>query len=213
MARNSLRFVHADRPPATDELRVFDSLTRPFLGAEFTFRIVGSSHYISAPAYGFHELSSCTTAPAAPVDEVENDGDGEREDEGDETDEGGNAPTREEATIPLEPDRPSRRLAFETDALRCETVVDHRRLAAFPHERFRTRPESFDLAYAFDGDPEAVTTIELGADGYETYHTYPEFDLALYTRTVFTDAREGVALESAAAGDPFASRESLEGAD
>jgi hypothetical protein len=61
--------------------------------------------------------------------------------------------------------------------LRCETLVERRPLAAFPAE------ESFDLAYWFDDD--AVTTIDLRSDGYETYHTYPEFDLALYTRTVF----------------------------
>lgn len=174
MVRDTLRFVHADRPPATEKLRVFDSQTRPFLGAEFTFRIVGSSHYISAPAYEFYELSACDPAPTAGY---------------------------EWTSIPLDPDRSSRRLGFETDALRCETVVDHRPLSAFPHDRFQTRPESFDLAYAFDGDPEAVTTIELGSDGYETYHTYPEFDLAIVTRTVFTDVHHEATLEPSAADD------------
>ncbi|WP_226482364.1 DUF2617 family protein [Natrinema amylolyticum] len=163
MSRETLQFVHTDRPPATDGVRVFDSLTRPFLGTEFTFRIIGSSHYVSAPEYGFHELSTCDPAPVA---------------------------SREGTAIPLETGRPSRRLAFETDALRCVTRIEHRPLSAFPRDRYLSRPGSFDLAYAFDGDPDAVTTIEIDADGYETYHTYPEFDLALYTRTVFATHRD-----------------------
>ncbi|WP_049924291.1 DUF2617 family protein [Halopiger djelfimassiliensis] len=161
MNSQTLRFVHDDRPPATDGVRVFDSLTRPFLGTEFTFRIIGSSHYISAPAYDFYELSACGPVP------------------------GGGC---EVTAIPLDPAQPSRRLGFETDTLGCETVVDHRPLSAFPTDRLRSRPDSFDLAYAFDGNPEAVTTIEIGDDGYETYHTYPEFDLALYTRSEFVIA-------------------------
>lgn len=186
MTRETLRFVHADRPPATEGIRVFDSLTRRFLGAEFTFRIVGSSHYVSAPAYAFYELSACGIG-------------------------GGDDPVstaaQEETAIPLAPDRPSRRLTFETDAVRCETTVEHRPLSAFPHERFRSRPRTFDLAYAFDGDPEAVTTIELGDDGYETFHTYPEFDLALYTRTVFTDVRDAAALEGSVPAEPTSPRD------
>ncbi|WP_247003642.1 DUF2617 family protein [Halosolutus gelatinilyticus] len=166
MTRDTLRFVHADRPPAADEIRVFESLTRPFLGAAFTFRIIGSSHYVSAPAYGFYELAACD--PANPGD-------------------------RTGTELPLDPNRPPRRLAFETDAFRCQTVVEHRPLSAFPHDRFRTDLGSFDLAHAFDGDPEAVTTIELDEDGYETYHTYPEYDLALYTRSAFTVVREPAA--------------------
>lgn len=176
MPRDTLQFVHADSPPALDGVRVFDSRTRSFLGTEFTFRIIGSSHYVSAPAYGFYELSACDPAPA---------------------------PDRDGTAIPLEPDRPSRRLVFETDALRCETVVDHRPLSAFPRDRLG----EFDLAYTFGGDPDAVTTIEIGEDGYETVHTYPEFDLALYTQTVFTDIpatdrRERAADESATPPEP-----------
>ena len=57
-------------------------------------------------------------------------------------------------------------------------MVEHRSLEAFPAE------ESFDLAYWFGED--AVTAIDLGETGYETYHTYPEYDLALYSRTRFS---------------------------
>ncbi|WP_222915181.1 DUF2617 family protein [Natrinema sp. SYSU A 869] len=171
MSRETLQFVHTDRPPATDGVRVFNSLTRPFLGTKFTFRIIGSSHYISAPEYGFHELATCDPAPSA---------------------------SRNGTAIPLESDRPSRRLTFEADALQCVTRVEHRPLSAFPRDRYLSRPGSFDLAYAFDGDPDAVTTIEIDADGYETYHTYPEFDLALYTRTVFATDHDSSALEASA---------------
>ncbi|SEQ85149.1 DUF2617 family protein [Natrinema salaciae] len=163
MARETLQFVHADRPPETGDVRVFDSFTRRFLGTAFTFRIIGSSHYVSAPEYDFYELSTCDPAPT-----VVRDGTG----------------------IPLESDRPPRRLVFETDALRCVTTVEHRPLSAFPHDRFRSGSPGFDLAYAFDGNPDAVTTIEIAEDGYETYHTYPEFDLALYTRSAFTRRRD-----------------------
>lgn len=175
MSRETLRFVQTDRPPATDGIRVFDSLSRSFLGTAFAFRIIGSSHYITAPGYDFYELAACDGAPAST--ETAN---------------------REGAAIPLGTNRPSRRLVYETDSLRCETTVDHRPLSAFPHERFRSRPDSFDLAHAFDGDPEAATTIELEDRGYETYHTYPEYDLALYTRTVFTAVPDSSALESPA---------------
>jgi len=161
MARDTLQFVHSTSPPATD-VRVFDSLTRRFLGTEFTFRVVGSSHYVSAPAYDFHELSSCEPVPGEGVATIHLDA-GQVSAESSESD--------------GTPAAPTRHLTHETDALRCETFVERRPLAAFPADA------SFDLAYWFDDA--AVTTIDLRPDGYETYHTYPEFDLALYTRTVF----------------------------
>lgn len=168
MSRESLQLTYATRPPTLDDIRVFDSLTRRFLGTEFTFRVIGSSHYISAPAYEFYELAACDPAP--PVD-------------------------RGGTTIPLEPDRSPSRLVFENDALRCVTRVEHRPLSAFRSDR--SGPQSVDLAHTFDGASEAVTTIEIDEDGYETYHTYPEFDLALYTRTVFTRVRRSSTLASA----------------
>jgi hypothetical protein len=147
MPRDTLQFAHSTRPPTSD-VRVFDVRRTEFLGAEFTFRVVGSSHYVSAPAYDFHELSSCE-----PVD----------------------AP--EVTTVPLNPAGESRRLEFETDGFACETVVEPRPLSAFPWDR------EFDVAYAFDED--AFTAIDLGEAAFETYHTYPEFDLAVYSRTAF----------------------------
>lgn len=152
MHDTTLRFVHSTAPPATD-VRVFDAATQSVLGAPFTFRVVGSSHYVSAPAYDFHELSSCepVSAPATEID--------------------------------LDSGQRRRVLTFENDAVAARTVVERRPLAAFPGDA------SFDLAYEFG--PDAVTAIDVREDGYVTYHTYPEFDLALYTATRFTEVRDG----------------------
>ncbi|WP_436926382.1 hypothetical protein [Halosimplex amylolyticum] len=187
MTENTLHFVHSAGPPTSD-VRVFDSLTRRFLGAEFTFRVIGSSHYVSAPAYDFHELSSCepvgcdgaTTLrlDGATTADVEPDG---RTEPAPTADAG--ADERADATRTAEP-APRRRIDYAVDGLRCTTVVERRPLAAFPAEG------TFDLAYRFG--PDAVTTVDVLADGYETYHTYPEFDLALYTRTVFETVPDGV---------------------
>lgn len=70
-----------------------------------------------------------------------------------------------------------REFRFERDRLTATTSVAGRPLAAFPG------PDEATVAYRFD--PEAWTTIRVGDAGYETYHTYPEHDLALYTETTF----------------------------
>ena len=147
MTRDTLQFVHSTTAP-TEQVRVFDECSVDLLGTEFRCRVIGSSHYVSAPALDFHELSTCD-----PVD------------------------CEGKTTIPLEEGGRTRRLSHETDRLRCETEIEHRPLSAFPEDG------EFDLAYWFGG--EAVTTITVDDDGYENYHTYPEFDLALYTRTLF----------------------------
>lgn len=152
MTRDSIQFLHDDSPPATD-VTVYDSLTRQFLGTEFTFRVVGSSHYVTAPAYNFYELSSCEPVPAA---------------------------TR----VELDPSLGRRTLTFETDGLRCETVLDRRPLAAFFDENSGDLTDSsFDLSHEFAED--AVTTVDVCENCFETYHTYPEFDLTLFSRTTF----------------------------
>lgn len=48
--------------------------------------------------------------------------------------------------------------------------------------------ESHDLSHRFE--PMAYTTIDLVDCGYETYHTYPEADVAVYTRTAFDQIPE-----------------------
>ncbi|MFB6152429.1 MAG: hypothetical protein ABEJ40_11550 [Haloarculaceae archaeon] len=188
MTGNTLQFVHSARPPATD-VRVFDSLTRSFLGAEFTFRVVGSSHYVSAPAYDFHELSSCEPVRGDDVATIRLDGDRTSPSSPPSSPSPSRSRSPEEASDASAP--PARRLSYEADAVRCETVVERRPLAAFPDDA------SFDLSYRFGED--AVTTVDVGTDGYETYHTYPEFDLALYTRTVFTSVPGAAAEDRPAA--------------
>lgn len=68
-----------------------------------------------------------------------------------------------------------RTLSFVGDDLACETTVETRPLDTVPD------PDEHDLAYTFGED--AVTAIDLGTRGYETYHTYPEFDCVVYTET------------------------------
>jgi len=208
MQRETLQFVHSRRPPA-DDLRVFDSLTREFLGVEFTFRVIGSSHFVSAPAFDFYEVSSCEPVDGDDVTTLA-------------LDEGPNTTTLSDAGGGLNSDRqhasgdrqrapddgPSAdvdgqdagdgpaRIRFESGGLCCETVVDRRPLSAFPDGA------SFDLSYRFGAD--AVTTVDVGTDRYETYHTYPEFDLALYTCTVFEETPP--ATGSAAASDALSGR-------
>lgn len=180
MTSETLQFVHGDAPPDGD-VRVFDSLTRELLGAEFTFRVVGSSHYVSAPAYDFHELSTCDPVDADGATTLRLDG-----------------PTVDDAD-PSEPAADGtggsdgrRRLTYAADGLACVTCVERRPLTAFP------AGGAFDVSYRFGED--AYTTIDLAPDGYETYHTYPEFDLALYTRTTFASVPGG-ALADATDGD------------
>ncbi|WP_136688932.1 DUF2617 family protein [Halorhabdus amylolytica] len=155
MTRSTLQFVHSTEPPSID-LQVFDSLTTRVLGTSFTFRVIGSSHYISAPAYDFHELVSCEQLSGDAGERIALDGPQQDSD--------GHSST----AISLE---------YETERVRCETKIERRPLATFPADA------TFDLAYWFEED--AATTVTIGATGYETYHTYPEFDLALYTRTSF----------------------------
>ncbi|MEZ3117337.1 DUF2617 family protein [Halobaculum sp. MBLA0147] len=140
----TLTFVHASEPPTTD-VTVYDACERSVLGVPFTFRVIGNSHAVAAPALDFYELSSC-----APVD-------------------------RDGTPVTLDPAGETRRLVHETDRLRAETVVERRPLAAFPDE------ESFDLCHRFE--PEAVTTVDVGERRFETYHTYPEYDLTVFSRT------------------------------
>ncbi|QLH77038.1 hypothetical protein HZS55_06900 [Halosimplex rubrum] len=181
MTSETLQFVHGTAPP-TDDVRVFDSLTRELLGAEFTFRVVGSSHYVSAPAYEFHELSTC--------DPVDADGATTLRLDGPTTDDatGGRPPNGDRPTADAVDGDARRRLTHAADGLACATIVERRPLAAFPVD------DAFDVAYRFG--PDAYTTIDLAPDGYETYHTYPEFDLALYTRTAFESVPGGTLAET-----------------
>ncbi|SFK64031.1 hypothetical protein SAMN04487950_0328 [Halogranum rubrum] len=74
-----------------------------------------------------------------------------------------------------------REFRFESARIAATTTVVGKPLAAFPG------PEESTVAYQFG--PDAWTTIRVDDAGYETYHTYPEHGLALYTETTF-DLRE-----------------------
>ncbi|AFK20843.1 DUF2617 family protein (plasmid) [Haloferax mediterranei ATCC 33500] len=76
---------------------------------------------------------------------------------------------------------------FESNRLDAQTTVEGKSLDAFPG------PDDATVAYRFG--PDAWTTIHVASsgDGYETYHTYPEYDLALYTETNLTPTSSGVA--------------------
>lgn len=70
----------------------------------------------------------------------------------------------------------SRELAFRTDSgLECRTTVDVHSL------RETSSEESVDLYYEFSEG--AYTAIQIGDDWYDTYHTYPEYEMVVQTRT------------------------------
>lgn len=76
--------------------------------------------------------------------------------------------------VALEPGA-ERTFSFESERLDARTRAAVRPLDAFPGS------EHADVAHRFG--PDAWTTVRVRDDGYETYHTYPEYDLALYTDT------------------------------
>lgn len=71
-----------------------------------------------------------------------------------------------------------RSFTFENDRLSASTTVETRPLSDRPDE------QTADVAYRFG--PDAWTILTVTADAYETYHTYPEYELTLYTRTRLT---------------------------
>lgn len=66
---------------------------------------------------------------------------------------------------------------YESDAVACTTTISVDPIERFPAE------QSFDLRYNFA--ERAVTAVDAADRGYETWHTYPEHDCAVFTKTVF----------------------------
>lgn len=85
------------------------------------------------------------------------------------------------------------RFRFDGGRRGATTVVVGRPLDAFPGADGAT------VAYRFE--PRAWTTIDVTETGYETYHTYPEHDLALHTETRLTAHASPVSRSDAPAGD------------
>ena len=165
IAPERLYLAYLPETPPLAEYDIKKQRRRPFLGTEFTFTVIGDSHYIGAPELGFHELLSCKPVQQGRV-----------------------------KTVPLEATRrPADRPAGSVDgreihtgryqfgSVDLTTTIKCEPLSAFPG------PETFDIAYRFG--PKAYTTINCpSTDSYETYHTYPEYGLALYTKNEFTES-------------------------
>jgi hypothetical protein len=167
MNHRRLHFAFASTEPDLRDVTVYQTVETTFLDAPVAFHVIGSSHYVSAPAYDFFEVCSCERIGG-------NEGDGEDSDDGNSGGTGG--AVRSLALV--DGDHPeTRRFAYENDHLHCETTLSTRPLDAFPAD------DDFDVAYTFA--EEAVTAITVADDYYETYHTYPEHDLTVYTRNEF----------------------------
>lgn len=151
-----------DQPLTAYDIKQRDR--RQFLGRDWTFTIIGSSHYISCPDLEYYELLSCEPVENTAAKSIQ-------------LSVGTNHMT-----------------TYTTASLRVETFIEGRPLGEFPD------PEQFELTYQFGDD--AYTTINrLGQRVYETYHTYPEHDLALYTQAVFFDESTGSSTQSTADDD------------
>jgi hypothetical protein len=167
-----LRLVHLSTAPDLDAMDVKRWAEARLLGARADVRVIGSSHCLSVPGAGFHELCSCRPLPELgvhPSEDAAAPGDGAPA--GAAGGPGAVSPRR----IPLSPGV-ERTLTTTTGEVRAATTVEGLGLDAFPADR------DFDVRYRFG--PDAVTAITLDGDRFETYHTYPEFDLALRSETV-----------------------------
>jgi len=143
----TLEFGIGTTGPDSDALSVYATGQLSVDGVTFDCKVIGSSHYISAPTLDFHEIASCRTVSMPRTQ-----------------------------TVSLV-DGCSGRYHYAVGDVDCELTIETRPLAAFPADR------EFDLSYSFD--ERAVTAIDARPDGYETYHTYTEFDRTVYTRTRF----------------------------
>ena len=168
-APDSLYLAYTAEQPPLAEYDVKRRVERPFFDSVFTFAVIGDSHYIGAPELGFHELFSCKPIQEGRVTTVELAETSER---------------RRSIGLPTDDSQEVHTGHYRFGSVGVTTTISREPLAAFPG------PEPFDIAYRFD--PEAYTTIDCrSATSYETYHTYPEYDLALYSEHEFTDLSTG----------------------
>lgn len=155
---DTYHLAYSTTAPALTDHDIKQRATRPFFDREFTFTVIGDSHYIGCAEAGYHELLTCNPrGGSGTAGATDWDREGLRK------------------TVPLTVGH-EERLRHVLDGVGIETEISGEPLAAVD------APESFDIAYRFG--PNAYTTIDLlAADTYETYHTYPEYDLALRTET------------------------------
>jgi len=155
MTTQNLYLAYLPNRPPLDNFDVKRQEDGKLLNSEFTFTVIGNSHYIECPELDFYELLSCK-----PINENS----------------ARRLSLRSEFTF---------RVMSQTDEIVIENEIQTKPLAEFPS------PETFDIAYRFAED--AYTTIHCPySDSYETYHTYPEHDLALYTKDTFYSTLESV---------------------
>lgn len=181
-----LRLVHLSTAPDLAAMDVKRRAEGRLLGVRAEVRVIGSSHCLSLPDAGFHELCSCRPLPELGVQPGEGGAgpDGGAEPGGGAEPDGGAPTAAADAPGPVSPRRiplspgVERTLTTTTGEVRAATTVEGLGLDAFPDGR------AFDVRYRFG--PDAVTAIALDGDRFETYHTYPEFDLALRSETVLT---------------------------
>jgi hypothetical protein len=166
----SLYLAYVPERPPLEDYDVKHREHRQFFGTEFTFTVIGDSHYIGAPALDFHELLSCKPIQAGRV-----------------------------KTVPLQSERQASGVSPQSGSVdSSDTHTERHRFGSVgvttqiktePLSEF-PGPQRFDIAYQFG--PAAYTTINCrSTDSYETYHTYPEYDCALYTKNEFTELPVG----------------------
>ena len=174
-APERLYLAYKTEQPPLAKYDIKRRVQRRFFGSKFIFFVIGDSHYVRAPDLGFHELFSCkpirqgrvaTVALAA--------GSGPPHDR---------HPTESRCSIGAPADGDGREIhsgCYRVGSVGVTTTIRREPMSAFPG------PGQFDIAYQFE--PGAYTTIDCRSPTtYETYHTYPEYDLALYSEHEFTD--------------------------
>ena len=168
-ASESLYLAYTAEEPPLAEYDVKRRVERPFFGSEFTFAVIGDSHYIGAPELGFYELFSCKPIREGRVTTVELAAESK-------------PPESRWSTRNSHPgdDQEIHTGRYQFGSVGVTTTIKREPLSAFPG------PEPFDISYRFE--PAAYTTINCrSTTTYETYHTYPEYELALYTEHEFTE--------------------------
>lgn len=153
-----LYLYHFDCQPDISELEVKKKDVRVINGYEFTFRIIGSSHYIDCEELGVYELLSCKE-------------------------------TDKESTAVVE---------LSTETHQCEVVDCDSNDVTVTTELSGESLDAFDvtdehdLLYKFGEDAYTTITWEKMNNKvqYETYHTYPEFDVAFYSESTIVEAQQ-----------------------
>lgn len=181
MHDDTLHFAYAADAPSLDTFDVKAVTPAELLGSPAALTVIGESHYVGLPTRDYHEMCSCRPLSAETA-----------------------------YNVPLERGV-EQSLTFENDALAAETDVAVRRIEAFPGPEattvsYRFGPDAWttiavgepsaDDAPTAVGEPSAGGRPSAGGESppanprkratYETYHTYPEFEIAVYTETRLT---------------------------